>query len=78
MVNFGVSLKRHGVWSIFGLPLTQRVKILQQQKGLPHHTSRITHHTAHIAYEFEVLEEIRDNNGGALGQFIKTNPQQNY
>ena len=37
----------------------------------------MTHHTSHIAYHIwiEVLKEIRDNDGGALWQFIKTNPQ---
>ena len=50
---------------IFGLPFTQRFKILQKI-SLAHHTSHVTHHTAHIAYEFEVLLEIKDIDGGAL------------
>ena len=39
-------------------------------------TSRITHQTAHIAYEFDCFKyEIKDNDCGALKQFIETNPQ---
>ena len=42
----GLKLPR---WGIFGLPLTQRVKILQKNKP---GTSHIMHHTSHTAYDF--------------------------
>ena len=49
----------------FGLPQTQRVKILQKII-LAHHTSPIKHHTAPNTYEFQVLKEIKDSDGGTL------------
>ena len=63
----GLNLPRLG---IFGLPLTQSVKILQKSNPgtshIMHHTSHSTHHTAHFTYEFEVLYEIKDIDGGAI------------
>ena len=50
-----------------------------QKISLAHQASRITHHTAHIAYEFEVVWKIKENYGDSLWQFIlKSNPQKSY
>ena len=60
----GLNLPR---WGIFGHPLTQRVKILQQQKiSLAHHTSHITHHTAYIAYELGIMLVVLLDNSKKL------------
>ena len=55
-VNFGKSFKRPETTQMgyFWSPLDSKSQDITK-KSLAHHTSRITHHTAHIAYEFEVL-----------------------
>ena len=40
--------------------------------SLEHHTSPITHHISHIAYEFEALQNISETNSVAFQQLITT------
>ena len=50
IIKKGLKLLR---WSIFGLPLTHRVKILHKIK---YETSHITHYTSNITYYVEVCK----------------------
>ena len=45
----GLKLPR---WGIFGLPLTQSVKILQKKISRAHHASYITQHILHMNFKF--------------------------
>ena len=53
MVNFGVSLKRpeNAQMGYFWSPFDSKIQDLTKKISLAHHTSRITNHTAHMAYE---------------------------
>ena len=58
----GLNLPR---WGIFGLPLTQRDKILRKKAWhITHHTLHITQHILQINSKF--YKNIKDNDSGAL------------
>ena len=75
VVDVGLSLQRPETIQM-GYSLGSKSQDLTKNKP---DTSNTTHHTSHSTNEFEVLKEIRDNDGGTLWQFIKkTFPQKVY
>ena len=57
-INFGISLKRSEITEMgcFWSTLDSKSQDPTKKISLAHHTSRITHHTTHIAYEFEIYK----------------------
>ena len=62
----GLNLPR---WGIFGIPLTQDLTKIMSW------SSHIIHHTSHIASAFLILQNISDQNKGAIDQFIKADSE---